>query len=440
MQLWRIKLAVNRAGRFPSALRLAVGIAGTVVSTGTAAAGLEAAPTEIASELTEADSAAAIAHTAPRLNAQGLSHSDWANKGVVPISVATERYVREDPLKRVNRVALGDPGEAFSALLNYRVGRAAEASGDAQTRVDVDTHVRYRNWLIESESAHRFGNGLGEQVRLGTSVAYDLTASTQRFTFGDQFALSGELGAPARLFGVGFGRAAATPFNSLYAGSERLRFFDTAPASGRADYGYRLGWLRENYGIESNHYGEVAFAGHQRWGLGGGKAVGLTLDATAKGWSGGGTMMSKLGGLGTLSAAVAKSTTEAGATRREGYAAALSHRYQAGGFNARGFFRGQSLDYRNPLAEAAGEQRRWLAGVDAGFSAGSLGSFSALAARAEYFNSEVGSTEIGLGYNKSFASRARLTASLTRTVGAGEGLSGLLGFSYSFANPRAASF
>ncbi len=378
----------------------------------------------------------------PRLNAQTLSQSAWAGKGVVPISTATERYVRDDAAKRSERVALGGPGEAFSALFNYRIGRNVETLGESATRVDLDTHLRYRNWLIDSESAHRFSADQFEQVRLSTSAAYDIPGSRGRLTFGDQVALSGDLGVRARLFGLGVGKVSPTQPSTVYAASERLDFFDSAPPAGSMDYGYRLGLRRENYGLDSNHYGEPAFAGHQRWGLGGGRAAGMSMDASAKGWSGAGTFVSKLWGFGTFSAALARSAINDDDTgsQQDGYAASFSHRYQTGPLKARGFFRSQSASYRNPLAEAPEPQRRWLAGIDAGISAGSLGSFSALASRAEYFSNGQGGSELSLSYSKTFASRARLSASLSRSTGADDSVSALLGFTYTLPDPRAVSF
>lgn len=374
--------------------------------------------------------------------AQGFSQGAWAQTRTAPIADASEGYGREDALQPSHRIELGKPDEAMSVLVNYGMSRIATPADDSATTLDLDTQVRYRGWLIQSQSAHRFGATEHEQIRLGTLAAYDIPSIKQRLTLGDQNALSGDLGAPARVFGVGFGQASSAQSGEVYTASERVFFFDSGLGSGEHEYSYRVGRLRQGFGQESNHYGDPVFIGQHRVGLQGGRAIGLSLDATTRGWSGGSGLRASLGSFGTLSATFATSKYDANeGVARKGYAAAVSHRYQAQAFSARGFFRSQSEDFRNPLVEATSDQRKWLAGVETGFATKSLGSFSALASKSTYYTGNTGSQEIGFNYSRTLSPRARLSASLSRTSGAADAYSGLIGFSYLFdAAPRAPAF
>jgi outer membrane usher protein FimD/PapC len=355
-----------------------------------------------------------------------FAEGNWASNGSTPITIANERYLRTDSLNQSNHVAFDSGDQRFSALFDYRVGHTPTQGGESVTEVDLDSHVQYQRWRFDSESAYRIGAGQHEQTRLSTAAAYDLQSGNRRLTLGDQSAPSGELGAPAKLLGVGLGDGAATRSNCVFVSREAVCFDD-----GSQDQSYRLGWLHNNDEPDSEQHGQAAFSGYQRLGLGGGRTVGLKLDAIAKDWSAGGSLSTSLGTFGTLSSAFSTSQrgSDTGEVRR-GYAAALSHRYQAGVFSTRGFVRSQSEGYHNPLGEALSTERRWLTGVDAAVSAGSLGSFSAVASKTAYHTGAAGDTEFGLGYSKTFASSARLSVSLTKTLGANDGVSGLLGFSY----------
>ena len=57
-------------------------------------------------------------------------------------------------------------------------------------------------------------------------------------------------------------------------------FTDFALKKGFHDYSYNLGFLRENYGIESNDYGKPAFQGFHRYGVSDTLTLGLTGEAS----------------------------------------------------------------------------------------------------------------------------------------------------------------
>lgn len=102
-------------------------------------------------------------------------------------------------------------------------------------------------------------------------------------------------------------------------------FSDQPLRQGLQEYSYNLGAIRRDYGLQSNHYGPMAFSMFHRYGLSEALTLGWRTDAAKGFYNAGPTATMVLGSAGVLSMALAASKV----SDRRGAAAQLGYNYQA---------------------------------------------------------------------------------------------------------------
>lgn len=282
---------------------------------------------------------------------------------------------------------------ASSALFNYRLAYAgSDSTAEGVWSLATEQAVSVQSWLVRNQSFHLRSPSQSSSVRFETQLVRDDRRNMRRFIAGDAFTVSGELGGSVPLGGLslskayqlspyfirrpgaGFAGTVALPSDvELYVGDTRFvrqsvapgpfeiggvnyyggqrdvrvvirdmlgreqiidypfYFADEGLAQGLHDYSYQLGFLRENFGVESNQYGDPAFSAFHRYGFSDSWTVGLRGEGTADYWNLGPSIVYRGNKLGVLSLNGAGSRNRA--ARRDGNALSLAHSYQTGNFS-----------------------------------------------------------------------------------------------------------
>lgn len=228
-----------------------------------------------------------------------------------------------------------------SAFFNYALTVTGDESFDSSvTQVTSEAGGRLGDTLLYSSGTYIDGAGDRGYTRLQTNVTYDQRDSLQRVIAGDFFTSTRELSASFPMGGVSIAKyypmdpyfiqyptlnlntTAALPSQvevridgnvvarqqvqpgpvdivniTGYTGARNVQvvvrdafgreqvvqqpfyFTDFALRKGLHDYSYNLGFLRENYGVESNDYGTAVFTGFHRYGYTDKLTLGLTGQA-----------------------------------------------------------------------------------------------------------------------------------------------------------------
>lgn len=114
-------------------------------------------------------------------------------------------------------------------------------------------------------------------------------------------------------------------FGRVQQQSYSLYFSDQPLRQGLQEYSYNLGALRRNFGIESNHYGPLAFSLFHRYGLSDAVTLGLRAEGKRALFNAGPTATVVLGSAGVVNLALAGSSIEG----RRGAAGSAVYNYQA---------------------------------------------------------------------------------------------------------------
>ncbi|MBI5237990.1 MAG: fimbrial biogenesis outer membrane usher protein [Deltaproteobacteria bacterium] len=295
-------------------------------------------------------------------------------------------------------------GADTSAFLNYRLDFAADEANTVRGfALTNELGVRAFDMLFINDSAYTRTGTNENFVRLETNMTYDFRSSMERFTFGDFFASAGELAGNLNMAGASFskvyridpyfirppmfgftGLAAMASDVEIYingmlvkkdrfqpgefelknissyqgAGDvevvlrdpfgkeERVQspfyFTDTVLREGLSEYSYNMGFLRENFGAESNDYGGAAFSLFHLWGLTNSVTAGVWAEGGGGIYAAGPRMSYINGSLGVFSLALGVSEDSSG---EDGYAAFFSHRYQSSRFGAMVTAKKQTMDF-----------------------------------------------------------------------------------------------
>jgi len=289
--------------------------------------------------------------------------------------------------------------EQPSAFFNYAFSVTGDESFDSSlTQVTTEVGGRIGNTLLYSSGTYRDQTGDRGYTRLQTNATYDQRDTLQRLVVGDFFTPVREFSGSFPMGGVSFSKyypmdpyfiqyptlnlsaTAALPSTvevkidgnvvarrpvqpgpvdivniTGYTGARNVQvvvrdafgreqafqqpyyFTDFALKKGLHDYSYNIGFLRENYGVESNDYGKAAFLGYHRYGFSDTLTLGLTGEATEGLVNAGPIATLLLPGAGILGAGASVSGGE-GST---GYAGSVFYSYVAPRFsvsaNARHF-------------------------------------------------------------------------------------------------------
>lgn len=159
-------------------------------------------------------------------------------------------------------------------------------------------------------------------------------------------------------------------------------FSQTMLKQGLHEYGYTAGYLREQYGVRSNEYGDSAYSIFHRYGMRDSLNVGIRGEGGGGLANGGMGLSFVLPRLGQTDLSGAYSSRES----RTGSAASLTHTFQADMFMARGYLQLFSRDYLTLSTLATGRLVRRSAGALASYGTGRMGFFGLGLSRDERYD------------------------------------------------------
>lgn len=291
-----------------------------------------------------------------------------------------------------------------SAFLNYGLTYHHREIMDSNEFALADKlGIRSGDLLFLTDSIYNKTDDDSRFVRLMSTVTYERRGELHWFVAGDSFASSGELGSTINIGGIGFSKiyridpyfikqpmfsvsgVASLPseasvyldgmlirteklspgefdLNNLnYYGGARLveivlkdafgneqrvvhpfYFTDALLKKGLHEYSYNAGFLREQFGVESNEYGDAAFSAFHRYGFSNALTLGARAEATRGTINIGPQASLRLLNAGLMTISLAASRDENDET---GHAQSLSHTYQNGAFATRLFSRKYSEKY-----------------------------------------------------------------------------------------------
>ncbi len=362
-----------------------------------------------------------------------------------------------------------------SAFLNYGLTYAYTSTDGFQSFTAANKlGARSGDVFLTSDSLYTKTESKEDFVRLQSSATYERRGELQWLVLGDQFANSGDLGSTINMGGLGFSKVykldpyfisqpvmnlkgavilptqaeiyldgalvgkqpiapgsfelknlysytgahnvevvLKDPFGNVQRISYPAYFSSQLLREGLHEYSYNVGFLREQYGIESSDYGKSAFSAFHRYGL----TNALNIGARAEGGDGvynGGISTAFLvphAGAFTLSLA---GSHENG---NNGSAGSFQHSYQHGSFNTNVLWRGFSRDYATVGSSLLSDKTKHETNLGAGFLLGPLGSFNLAYAATEMY-SGVNTRVTSAGYSRVLSKTTSLfaTASATRSI------------------------
>ena len=355
-----------------------------------------------------------------------------------------------------------------SAFLNYGVSYSDSTGGDYSTmNVASQLGIRKGDVLFLSDSNYTRTAFDDSLVRLTSSFVYDRRDRMERIILGDLAATSGALGSSIAIGGLSYARVysinpyfityptpyfsglaplpstveiymngmlyrtervAPGPFdlkNITMAGGgnlmdlvirdpfgneQRIRnpFYtsETLLAKGLQEFSYNAGFLRENFGVQSNDYGDPAYSLMHRYGMGSDATIGIHAEGT----TGLNTFGPELTYLLHRSGVVTLSASESIHHDQGAYAGSLAYQYTARNLSARLFLLEQSRDYRTISSLTALEQVQMSMGAAVGLGTGGLGSVSLEYAREDDYGDR--RTQVaGISYSRGLGREFNLTVS-----------------------------
>ncbi len=395
----------------------------------------------------------------------------------------TKRIIDLRPQRRPVYFARDD-----SAFLNYRLEYYAGESFDFQSFTMTNKlGLRKGGILFLTDSSYRKTERDEDFVRLQSSFTYDRRRRMQRIVAGDFFAYSGELGNTVNLGGISLSKiyrmdpyflkhpmldisgATELPGDvevyldgmrigtqkispgkfelqniSYYGGAHvvelviidpfgrrrRFRhpfyFTDLLLRRGLHEYSYNAGFIRENFGVDSNNYGKAAFSFFHRYGLTDSLTIGLRGEGTSGRYNFGPQASFLLGKAGIISLHLSGGRNSAGG---RGVAASMNYSFQSRAFSARALLRGYNRDYMTVVDRASSERPKYEAGAGLGYSSRESGSISFDFTVSRKYDRESRRT-FTLGYTKSVTRNSTIFANFKRTEGEREGNEFFVGMSY----------
>ncbi len=381
------------------------------------------------------------------------------------------------------------PTQDTSLFLNYRLHYDGNTRGTQALHVTTEAGARLGAFLFHTENVYSTVPTDTPFLRLSSNVTYDDRATLQRWVGGDVVASSGALGGVLNLGGLSVSKiyrmnpyfikqplarltgAVALPseaevlldgirvaktqlapgafaFNNLnyYGGLHDVQitlkdrfgreqtlhypyyFTDVLLQQGLHEYSYHLGWMRQEVGIASNHYGRPAFAALHHYGMSDNVTVGVRGEATTTQGNLGMLGLYRLGTSGVLSVDLSAGydTTRPGV----GLAGSLGYSYQWQGVNIQCLFRGLHPTYPI-LGRAPSAARPWLeAHSSIGYRLPALGSVTLAHAITKNDQGHDDRQTATLTYSRSLASKATLFATIRRVIDPAGSTEFFLGMAY----------
>jgi peptidoglycan-associated lipoprotein len=162
-----------------------------------------------------------------------------------------------------------------------------------------------------------------------------------------------------------------------FGNEQRLRspfyFTDILLKKGLNDYSYNIGFLREQYGTESNDYNNLAFSAFHRYGVSDSWTVGASAEASNNIYNGSVQTSFLIPRVGVATAALAES---AGASDNTGSAVSLSHSYQKDSFGSSLLFTTYTHDYTTIGSSSLAEKIKYVGSIALSYTTTNWGAFS----------------------------------------------------------------
>jgi outer membrane usher protein FimD/PapC len=334
-----------------------------------------------------------------------------------------------------------------SAFVNYDIGFAG-GNGATSEGFFAATEIgaRYGNFLFLSDSSCSTNPARDKCVRLATSVIHDNRETLVRTIAGDFGFATNALGSTLQMGGLSYSKlydidpyflrypqqnlVGTLPTASevdVYIDGQRVRtlrlpagdfdlrnvtqatgyrsvdlvirdgfgreqrvttsFYSSERSlkQGLHEWSYNIGALRQNFGVESNDYGPLAFAGFHRYGLSDTLTVGMRAEGKSGLVSGGPSATVVLGSAGILNVAVSASEYRG----KTGGAALASYAYSGQHWNVAAFARKDTSQYANlssftlrrpvgydPALDPGYVRGNWEAAGNVGYTSAVFGSLS----------------------------------------------------------------
>jgi outer membrane usher protein FimD/PapC len=359
-----------------------------------------------------------------------------------------------------------------SAFMNYGlIYSYADPVGFTSFSASNKIGARAGDLFLISDSLYTKTETSERFVRLSTSATYERRNDLQWLVFGDQFANSGDLGSSVNMGGIGFSKlyrldpyfitqpmfniSGVTQFPSEAAiymdgvlvsrqtiapgqfelknvysytgphrvdvvlkdpfGNERKFFYPLYMSTqllreGLHEYSYNAGFLREQYGVESNEYGKPVFSAFHRYGVTSAFNLGLRAEGSNGIYNGGLSTPFSLPRLGVFVLSVAGSSADG----VKGSAGSLQHSYQLGSFSTDVQLREYSRNYATVGAPPSPEMTKYAASLSAGFQLGDLGGFS-LGYSANETHARLTTRMTSASYSRGLTRSTSLFATLSNT-------------------------
>src|SRR5574337_488166 len=180
---------------------------------------------------------------------------------------------------------------------------------------------------------------------------------------------------------------------------------------GLHEYSYNVGFIREQYGVDSNEYGRPVFSAFHRYGMTSSLNIGARAEASDEIYNVGISTSVLAPRVGSFTLSVAKSA----ANGKSGRAASFQHSYQVGSFNTNFLLREFSRDYAVVSAPSTTDTAKYEVSLGTGFSLVPLGSVSLGYSKTATYGgatTQITSASYSLGLSKSAS--LFMTASATR--------------------------
>ena len=362
-----------------------------------------------------------------------------------------------------------------SVFLNYGLTYAYTSTDGFQSFMATNKlGMRSGDVFFTSDSQYTKTELSKSFVRLQSSATYERRGDLQWLVLGDQFANSGDLGSTVNMGGIGFSKvykldpyfitqpvmdlkgAVTLPTQAeiyldgalvgkqhiapgsfelknlySYTGAHNIdivlrdpfgnmqRIFYPAYFStqllreGLHEYSYNVGFLREQYGVESNDYGKAVLSAFHRYGLTNALNIGARAESSDGVYNGGISTAFLVPRAGAFTLSFAGSS----ASGKKGSAGSFQHSYQLGSFNTNVLLRGFSRDYATIGNALLSDSTKYEMSLGVGFLVNPLGSFSLAYASTELY-SGANTRVTSASYSRVISQKTSLfaTASSTRSL------------------------
>jgi outer membrane usher protein len=322
-----------------------------------------------------------------------------------------------------------------SVFLNYGVNyQYGDPAGFQSFSVANKLGARSGDVFFVTDTQYTKTEQSSDFVRLMSSMTYERPKDLQWITVGDMFASSGDLGSTVNIGGIGiskvyqmdpylikqptlnFAGAATLPsqvdiyvdgalvgrqnvqpgqFNlqnlNYYGGSRNVELVIRDPfgnvqrvsypsyftsellKKGLQEYSYNVGFLRQQYGTESNDYGKAAFSAYHRYGASDFWTIGASAEGTNGLYNAGVQTSFLLPWAGVVAVELAGSTGDSG---NSGSAASASYSYQKDGFGGNLLLTSFTRDYATVESAALAQKVKYAENFGVSYATTVHGSLS----------------------------------------------------------------